>query len=46
VVVANAADPAGRREVTCQSGIVSPEGRWIVRADPTGEQFFAYTITL
>lgn len=46
VAVANAADPSGRLDVTCPSGIVSPEGRWVLRADPKGEQFFVYTVEL
>ena len=45
VVVANAADPAGRLDATCPSGIVSAEGRWVLRANPKGEQFFVGEVT-
>jgi len=26
------------------SGVIGPDGHWVCRADPRGEQFFAYTI--
>jgi predicted amidohydrolase len=45
VVAANASDALGQREANCHSGILAPDGRWIVRADPKGEQFFAHNIT-
>ena len=44
VVVANACDPQGRREANCHSGVIGPDGHWVVQADPKGEQFFAQTI--
>ncbi len=46
VVVANACDPKGRREVNCRSGVIAPDGHWAAQVDPTGEQFFAYNIFL
>jgi predicted amidohydrolase len=46
VVVANACDPKGQREANCHSGVVAPDGRWVVQADPKGEQFFAHTILI
>lgn len=44
VVVADAADPNGKKPSNCPSGVVAPGGRWAVRVESTGEQFFAYTI--
>ena len=44
VVVANACDPQGRREANCHSGVMGPDGHWVVQADPKGEQFFVQTI--
>lgn len=44
VIVADAADPEGRKPSNCPSGVVRPDGRWAVRAEPRGEQFFAHTI--
>ncbi len=44
VVVADAADPCGKRRSNCPSGVVGPNGRWAVRVEPSGEQFFALTI--
>jgi len=46
VVVANAADPLGRREANCHSGVLAPDGHWVVQADPKGEQFFAQDIVV
>jgi predicted amidohydrolase len=46
VVVANACDVKGLREVNCRSGVIAPDGHWAVQANPLGEQFFAYTISL
>ena len=46
VVVANAADPLGQRAVNCSSGVLGPDGRWVVQSDPKGEHFFAHTILL
>lgn len=42
IVVANAADPAGRLEVSCPSGVVSPDGRWAARAPLRGEQLLVH----
>jgi predicted amidohydrolase len=46
VVVANACDPQGRREANCHSGVLAPDGHWVVQAGPKGEQFFAHTIVV
>lgn len=46
VVVADAADPEGKKASNCPSGVVGPDGRWAVLAAPTGEQFFVHTIEL
>jgi predicted amidohydrolase len=45
-VVANASDPNETRDVNCRSGVLAPDGHWVVRADPKGEQFFAQTIDI
>lgn len=44
IVTVGAADPEGSRSVQCPSGVVGPDGRWAVQADPRGERFFAYTL--
>jgi predicted amidohydrolase len=44
MVVADACDPQGQRASNCPSGVLSPDGRWVVRVDSPGEQFFAHTI--
>ena len=44
LVVANASDPTGRRESNCHSGVLAPDGHWVVQADPKGEQFFVADI--
>ena len=31
---------------SCPSGVVDPEGNWVCRAEPTGEQLLAHTIEL
>jgi predicted amidohydrolase len=46
VVVANACDLQGRREANCHSGVMGPDGRWVVQSDPKGEQYFAHTILI
>ena len=46
IVVADAADPNGRLSSKCPSGVLGPDGRWAVKADPKGEQFFAHTIEI
>jgi len=46
VVAADAADPAGRLPSNAPSGVLGPDGEWIVQADPRGEQFFCATIQL
>lgn len=46
IVVAEAADPAGRKRSNSPSGVVDPDGHWAVQADSKGEQFFAHTIEL
>jgi hypothetical protein len=33
-------------EVNCHSGVLVPDGHWVVQADPRGEQFFAHTIVV
>lgn len=44
VVVVDAADPEGKKPSNCPSGVVSPDGGWVVQAESKGEQFFAHTI--
>jgi predicted amidohydrolase len=44
VVVADASDPQGQRASNCPSGVLGPDGRWVVQVEPKGEQFFAHTI--
>ena len=46
VIVANASDPKGQREANCHSGVLAPDGHWLVQADPKGEQFFAQTLVV
>lgn len=46
VVVADACDPSGRLGSRCPSGVVGPDGRWVVRVSPLGEQFFVQTIRI
>lgn len=46
VVVANAADPDGRREANCHSGVLDPDGNWVIQADPKGERFFVQDVTV
>jgi len=46
VIVANASDPKGQREANCHSGVLAPDGHWVVQADPKGEQFFAQTLVV
>lgn len=46
IVVAEAADPAGKKPSNSPSGVVGPDGHWAVQADSKGEQFFAHTIEL
>jgi predicted amidohydrolase len=46
VIVANASDPKGQREANCHSGVLAPDGHWVVQADPRGEQFFAQTLVV
>ncbi|MBL9135120.1 MAG: carbon-nitrogen hydrolase family protein [Verrucomicrobiales bacterium] len=42
IVVANAADPTGRLEVSCPSGVVSPQGRWTAQVNVRGEQLLVH----
>lgn len=44
IVTANAADSGG--PVNAHTGLVSPEGQWLVRCPATGEHVFAYDIDL
>ena len=44
IVTANAADPAG--PVNAPTGIVSPEGEWLVRCPDTGDQRYVYDLDL
>ncbi|MFN3484576.1 MAG: carbon-nitrogen hydrolase family protein [Planctomycetota bacterium] len=44
IVVADAADPEGAKASQCPSGIVGPEGRWVLKVSEPGERFFAHTI--
>ncbi len=46
IVVVDAGDPKGLRESNCYSGVVAPDGRWVIQANPKGEQYFVYTIPL
>ncbi len=43
-VTVNAAAPAGALNVP--SGVVSPEGEWLVKCKPEGEQVFSYDLNL
>ena len=45
IVTTNAA-PTNNGECLNKSGVVGPDGSWVVKAENTGEQFFVYTITL
>jgi predicted amidohydrolase len=44
VVSADAADPSGELSSQAPSGIVDPNGNWVVMTKPKGEQMFAHTI--
>ncbi|HOE67659.1 MAG TPA: carbon-nitrogen hydrolase family protein [Candidatus Hydrogenedentes bacterium] len=44
IVTANAADPNG--PVNCATGVVSPEGEWLVRCPRDGDQTFAYDLPI
>ncbi|MGH9389048.1 MAG: hypothetical protein ACRD1Z_05480 [Vicinamibacteria bacterium] len=46
IVVADAADPEGRRAGNAPSGVVGPDGSWVVKVEPKGERFFAATIEI
>jgi predicted amidohydrolase len=46
IVSADAADPRGELSSQAPSGIVDPNGNWVVTTKPKGEQMFAYTIDL
>jgi predicted amidohydrolase len=46
IVVADAADPEGRRPNQCPSGVVDPSGNWVLRLPEPGERFFTYSIEL
>ncbi len=46
IVLADAADPRGELSSQAPSGIVDPDGKWVVMANPKGEQMFSYTIDL
>ncbi|MFO0909705.1 MAG: carbon-nitrogen hydrolase family protein [Isosphaeraceae bacterium] len=44
VVVVDACDPTAKKSARCPSGVVGPDGRWVVQVDPKGEQFFVQMI--
>lgn len=44
IVTVNAADPNGA--VNVPSGVVGPDGEWLVRCPATGEQEFSYDLSL
>ena len=44
IVVANACDPNGRLESNASSGVVGPDGNWVVKVDPVGVRYFSTTI--
>lgn len=44
VTVDNCAPP--HFPCSAPSGVISPDGNWVCRAESTGEQFFAYTIDI
>ncbi len=46
IVLADAADPAGERTSQALSGVIGPDGRWAVKAEPRGESLFAHTIEM
>jgi predicted amidohydrolase len=46
IVVVDAADPKARLSSHAPSGVLDPSGRWGVKADPKGEQFFVHTIEI
>jgi predicted amidohydrolase len=46
IVVADAADPEGRRAGNAPSGIVGPDGMWLLKVEPKGERFFAATVEI
>ncbi len=44
IVVADAADPTGERTSQAPSGVIAPDGRWAVKAEPRGESLFVHAI--
>lgn len=44
IVTVDAADPAGKRASNAPSGVIGPDGKWVVKTEPKGEQFFTETI--
>jgi hypothetical protein len=42
--MADACDPAGKLASNAPSGVVDPNGAWVVKTEPRGERFFAATI--
>jgi predicted amidohydrolase len=46
VVSVDAADPKGILSSQAPSGIIDPNGRWIIKTKAIGQQMFAYTIDL
>lgn len=44
IVVADACDPRGQLAGNAPSGVVDPSGKWVVRIDQPGEQFFSTRI--
>jgi hypothetical protein len=44
IVTANAADPKG--PVNARTGIVSPEGQWIVEVPREGEHTYSYELEI
>jgi predicted amidohydrolase len=45
IVTVDSSHPTHLR-CSAPSGVVAPDGRWVCRAEPKGEQYFAYTIAL
>jgi predicted amidohydrolase len=46
IITTDAADPAARLASSAPSGVLSPEGRWVVKAPMHGEAFFCANISV
>lgn len=44
IVTVDACDPEGKRAGNAPSGVIGPDGAWVVKAEPKGERFFTATI--